>query len=101
VVLLGSGGKLCAAWTPLPANAWSHIAAVGTGNTCKIFINGVDRTDAGATALDPIMPNNLQLTIGRFSGDQSSFFSGRIDNVRVYNIALTQAQITSLYNAKN
>jgi PKD repeat protein len=101
VVLLGSGNKLCAAWNTLPANAWSHIVAVANGAVGKIYINGVDHTDAGSAAVDPIVANTLQLTIGRFAGDKTSFWTGRIDNVRVYSTALTQAQVTSLFNAQN
>ena len=74
----------------LPTNAWSHLAASYDGAMLRLFVNGTQvasRAQSGAIAT-----SNAALTIG---GDAlyGQFFQGAIDEVRIYNVALTQAQI--------
>ncbi len=76
----------------LPLNRWSHLAATYDGVTMRLYVDGVQvssRLQTGniAASTDP-------LTIG---GDliSSQFWAGRIDEVRVYNRALSAAQILS------
>ena len=50
------------------------------------------------------IPHQLNWTIGRaraFSGGQGSWYEGLLDDVRIYNRALSQKEIQSLYNTYN
>jgi len=43
---------------------------------------------------------NAQLRVGRYVATATNYFSGYIDDARVYNKTLTQAEITTLYKAR-
>ncbi len=74
----------------LPLNAWSHLAATYDGQTLRLFRDGQQVASRAQTG--PITVSTGALTIG---GDAlyGQRFAGRIDDVRVYNTALTQQQI--------
>ena len=76
------------------ATGWHHVAAVqdATQNIRKIYVDGVlsGNTD---TAVDCSSPAAFHLGSGDGSDD---FWNGRIDDVRIYDTALSQAEITNL-----
>jgi hypothetical protein len=68
--------------------SWSHIAAIYDGQTLRLFVNGV--LDA-AEAMTGTLPSTMRpLQIGRDSA--ANFFRGRLDEVSIYNIALTDCR---------
>jgi hypothetical protein len=74
----------------LALNAWTHLAATYDGATLRLYVNGVQastRAIAGAMA-----PSTGPLRIGG-NAVWGEWFSGLIDEVRVYNRALTAAQV--------
>jgi len=73
----------------LNANQWYHIAAVKNQNNRKLYINGAEYNLSG-TSLN-VTSNNNPLRIG--SDYSSRFFSGRIDEVRLWNIARTSEEV--------
>jgi hypothetical protein len=81
-----------ASHTPLTLNAWTHIATTYDGANMRFYINGVlvaTRAQTGNIAV-----GNQALRIGgnNVSGE---FFNGLIDEVRIYNRALSAAEITA------
>jgi hypothetical protein len=77
-------------------NQWQHIAVTLDGNIMKVYLNGTlnsMRNDVGTVGTDTI-----DLTIG---GHRPAFVVGNkfIDEVRIYNRALSDAEIQALYNA--
>src|SRR5207253_1648612 len=75
--------------TPLPTNTWSFLTALYDGTTMWLLVNGVVvGSQAGTGGLGT---STSQLQIG-------DFFQGLIDNIRIYNTALTRAQIQSDMN---
>ncbi|NUP81081.1 MAG: hypothetical protein HOV96_26395, partial [Nonomuraea sp.] len=90
-----SSGANAPAASNLPVNAWSHVAATYDGSTLRMFVNGTQ------VATNPTVGNlrtgTSPLRIGGNSGS-GEYFSGLIDEVRVYNKALTPAQITTDMN---
>ncbi|MEV3978275.1 LamG-like jellyroll fold domain-containing protein [Nonomuraea sp. NPDC049758] len=79
----------------LPLNTWSHVAATYEGSRLRLYVNG---SEVGGTS----MYGNLRTGTGplRIGGNSGSgeHFSGLIDEVRVYDRALTPAQITTDMN---
>ncbi len=77
---------------------WHHIVAVansGSG-TLKLYIDGLDVQGVLSSAGSwPTINNTDAMRIG--SSNTTGYFAGPIDEVRVYNTALTAAQIQSLY----
>lgn len=80
----------------------THIAVVfdASANNVKYYINGTldgnEPTDA-----NEIDANLTIFCIGANSDGNLQFFTGVIDEVGVWNKALTQAEITALYNGGN
>jgi glucose/arabinose dehydrogenase/PKD repeat protein len=74
----------------LTANTWTHLAATYDGATLRFFVNGTLVSSVPRTG--PIASSGGVLNIG---GDApfGQYFAGRIDDVRIYNRALTQPQI--------
>ena len=84
----------------LKAN-WHHIAVTSDANNTRIYVNGVKQAE---TTGNLIGYNNAVFDIGAYSSDgnatQSDRFTGLIGVVKMYNYALTEADvIIDLYNA--
>ena len=76
---------------PLPANTWTHLAATYDGAAIRLYVNGVQAASQGEDrALSS--PRRTRSQIG---GDSiyGQYFTGRIDEVRVYGIGADAAQI--------
>jgi PKD repeat protein len=76
--------------TALPLNTWSHLAATYDGATVRLFVNGAQvgsRSQTGtiATSTGPV-------TIGG-DPDYGQHWTGLIDEVRIYNRALSASEI--------
>src|SRR5205809_311342 len=79
----------------LPANAWTHLAATFDGATVRLYMNGVQvASRAQATPLTT-STGTLQIGANGYAGEN---FAGRIDEVRIYNRALTTAEIQTDMN---
>ncbi len=92
VVNVGGTVWQLSAGSQLPINTWSHLASTYDGATQKLYLNGVlagSRAQTGAIAL-----SSGALRIGGNSV-WGEYFAGYIDELRVYNRALTQAEISS------
>lgn len=78
--------------TPVPTE-WTHVAFVNDGTCVRLYVNGVE--DANTVGI-PQMKLPLS-AIGMYSS--ASFLNGSIDSLRVYQSALTQTDVTSLYES--
>jgi hypothetical protein len=79
----------------LPLNQWSHLAATYDGSTLKVWLNGAQ---VGTLAIAGAIPASTgPFLIG---GDAvfSEWFQGSIDDVLVYNRALSQTEIQADMN---
>ena len=74
----------------LPAKTWTHVATTYDGATMRLFVNGTQVASQPATG--PLDASTSPLEIGGSLVDGGPF-AGLIDDVRVYNTALTAAQI--------
>ncbi|MFM5634009.1 DUF6701 domain-containing protein [Aeromonas veronii] len=90
--------------TRIPLNTWSHIvirydAMAANNQRQKIYINGVADTVKGNDA-NSLRTNTQNLEIGRDYIDSRSF-NGRIDEVAIYGLALSDSQIAELYSQRH
>ncbi len=81
----------------LPLNAWSHLASTYDGTNLRFYVNGALITTKATTGAMPNTANPLRIGGNAIWGE---YFSGLIDEVRVYNRALTAAELTADMNAK-
>jgi hypothetical protein len=77
------------------AGVFSHVACVWNGATVQLYVNGVLNASA-AQSLTPAV-NASPLYIGQFGGNADRL-DGIVDEVRIYNRALTQAEVQSDLN---
>jgi len=79
----------------LALNAWNHVAATYDGTTMRVYKNGAE---IGRRALTGSLVNTADpLKLGG-NAVWSEWFKGRIDEVRVYNVARTAAEIAADMN---
>ena len=81
------------------ANAtWYHAACTRSGDTLKYYIDGV-HTTTGTIGSGHSATNTAPFAIGAISGSGGEGFDGNLDDVSVWNRALSDAEITSIYNS--
>jgi hypothetical protein len=76
----------------LPLNTWSHLAGTFDGATLRLYVNGQPVTSRALNG--QVLTTANPLRVGG-NTEWGEYFSGRIDEVRVYNRALSQAEIQS------
>ncbi|MCX5644781.1 MAG: tetratricopeptide repeat protein [Phycisphaerae bacterium] len=74
---------------------WHHIAGVYDGKKMYIYVDGV--LDTSQEASGPIGTDDNPVLIGENGQFPGRFWNGLIDEVRVYNFGLPEAQIQQLY----
>jgi chitodextrinase len=93
----GAGGTFGEVYgaAPLPANTWTHLAVTYDMATLRLYVNGVEVSSVART--ESLATSTYPLEIG---GDSiyGQYFEGMIDEVRVYSVALSQAQIQADMN---
>jgi MSHA biogenesis protein MshQ len=78
----------------LAVGQWSHVLIRYAPNDQRIYINGALAGQATFSGTPVINGDPLQL--GADQGTAGRYFNGELDELRIYNSALSQAQITAL-----
>jgi hypothetical protein len=90
------GNVLESTGSPQPGH-WYFIVATISGTSKKLYINGVlDNSGTGSA----IGANGVELTIGAKKNSGGAYFepfNGSMDEVRIYNRALTPSEVWQLY----
>ncbi len=82
--------------TTIPENIWHHVAIIYGGGSANLYIDGVlDRTAALAA---PANTNQSFYIAAAGKNTPTQFFKGNIDEVRVWNVALTPDQLRFIMN---
>ncbi len=80
----------------IPSGIWHNIAVSYDGTTAKLYIDGV--LDVSKT-MSNVLTNTQSFLIAAADGvNTTSFFNGNIDEVRVWNVALTDKQLRYVMN---
>jgi Concanavalin A-like lectin/glucanases superfamily/Galactose oxidase-like, Early set domain/Bacterial Ig domain/Carboxypeptidase regulatory-like domain/Kelch motif len=74
----------------VPLNAWTHLSVTYDGATLRLFVNGVQASSRAVTGLTVATTGALRIGGNSVWGE---YFKGLIDEVRIYNRALTAAEI--------
>ncbi len=87
--------------TTLVVNTWYHVAVTydASATTMKLYLNG--SLVSGPNTFVSSIPNNSFVQIGNFgTGINDNFgFAGSIDEVRIWNVARTAAEISTNMNS--
>lgn len=81
----------------LPQNAWSHLAATYDGSVFRLYVNGNEVANSPVSG--EIIQSGSGLNIGGNTVWNDEFFQGMIDEVRIYNRALSVPEIRDDMNA--
>lgn len=100
-VYFGAFRNLMQSWIDgqqsLPLGIWTHVAGTWDGTVMRAYVNGVVQQDVSAI-IGPLSGTATPLRIGR--GDTTSLgFHGRIDELTIYDHALTAGEIAAIHAA--
>ncbi|MFV8442712.1 LamG-like jellyroll fold domain-containing protein [Flavobacterium sp. LB2P44] len=77
--------------TALNTSQWYNVGTVYDGSNLKLYLNGTlvaTQATSGTIASDPSV-----LTLGKNPVANTKYFKGKIDEIRVFNVALTDSQL--------
>ena len=81
---------------------WDHVVATYDGNLLKIYFNGTLEGTSFTTGGDIAVDDNIDIHIGSrdtgFAGISKDPSGAKNDEIGVWNRALTQSDVTALYN---
>lgn len=80
----------------LSSDTWHHVAIVKNGNNVKIYIDGTEELNDSGFNQTPIVD---QYFVGGYDGVINNF-TGALDEIRIWNTALTQLDINDRKNRK-
>lgn len=78
---------------------WVFVTVVGNGTTCQFYRNGSIFDTAGNITRLSTGDSRKPLTVGRINGYGISYWNGNVSQTSIYNRALTQDEITIIYNS--
>ncbi len=82
----------------IQAGIWYHVAATYDGNRMRIYKNGVEVANTSKAGIVDINPNVLAVIGNQPPAAGSWPFDGLIDDVRIYDRALSVTEIAALTN---
>ena len=91
----GGGDAAAIGATGLPLNTWTHLAVTYNGATLRLFVNGAQAGSQAASG--SIFSSTSPLRVGGNSL-WGEYFTGLIDEVRIYSRVLTAAEIQTDMN---
>lgn len=77
------------------ANTWHHVAGVFSPGKSRVYLNGVLQAACDYPG-DGQFQNSVRPKIGAFTSATGGFLAGALDDVRIYNVALSDKDIEAL-----
>jgi hypothetical protein len=79
--------------TVMNLNQWHHVAGTFNGAQLKIYVDGIEVGSTSVTGTITSSPYDLRIGECSYSSVSSRPFTGRIDEVRLWNTALSISQV--------
>ena len=95
----GTNANLSSTPSIIVDNQWTHVAFVLDNGTGYMYVNGVQVGTGSLTSVNTPTGNSNMIIGERVSGG-SIPFNGRIDEVRIWDVARTQTEIMNNMNAE-
>jgi len=84
-----------------PANTWTHLAIVASSSGTQLYVNGVlVQTMAVMNLGDSATANTVIGGTGEGSGGDNDPFKGMLDEIRVYNRALSASEVQLVFQKR-
>jgi len=81
--------------TYFTSSTWHLITVVFNGSNATLYCDGVNK---GTGSIASVVANNNPLLIGKIKNETNTLWRGLIDDVRIYNSALSDSDVANLYN---
>ena len=94
---VGTSKKTIVSNAIIPLGIWHNIGITFDGTTAKMYIDGVNSISTNLAGV-PTSTTNSFLIAAADGTNPTSYFNGSIDEVRMWNIALTDAQFRYIMN---
>lgn len=78
---------------------WHHIAALREGINGRVYVDGVESASSSGPVRD--LRSDIGVGVGADIRDNNNFFRGTMDDIRIYDVALTPAEIQQLMIVNN
>ena len=87
-------------YSSIQSGAWHQITVICEKDNQKLYVDGVLK-DTKTSRWDNTGNDAPKLQIGgNINGLASAHFSGKLDNIRIYNRAISSDEVATLYNAE-
>ncbi|MGC6430551.1 MAG: choice-of-anchor D domain-containing protein [Jejuia sp.] len=96
---LNGGAATLTSSVAIPENMWHHVAVIYNSGNATLYIDGVP--DTNATSLPAPVATSQKFLVAAADGfdpNTTNFFAGNIDEVRVWNTALSEDQLRYMMN---
>ena len=97
-ILLFHGGGWTGVQGSITPGTWNYVVGVNNGGTLTIYINGVANTTATSSFFFTYYP--VVFRLGYSTQGPNYYYGGLLDDVRIYNRALSAAEIAAIYDAE-
>ena len=100
-ITVGSGGgqQSVNSSSVVPINGWHHVAVTLAGTACSLYVDGA-QVGSGTITITPSQLGSLNANyLGKSQWSADPYLSGRVDDFRIYNGALSTDQIAALVAA--
>jgi hypothetical protein len=84
--------------TTTVAGTWYHFAATYDGATMRMYVNGA--LEASAASAVSLPNTTFPLRMSSAAPPSTNRFAGRLDEIAIYNTALTAAQVAEHYRSR-
>jgi hypothetical protein len=85
--------------SPIPDRTWTHVVGTYDGSFMRLYINGVLSSEVARTGT--FNADSAPLIIGSDPASDNRRFSGRVDEMAIYNKALSPEEVTLLNGLEN
>ena len=96
-LLLGENGDSFISTATMSLNVWNHICVTVNSSNIVLYVNGVSNVIANPGILP--FSYSTETTMGYRDWSNSNYFNGSIDQVRIFNKALSAGEVNTLYTS--
>lgn len=82
----------------ITTNSWMHLVLIREGNTTRYYLDNVLVFSSVADGMGSTTNPNPELIFGAGRRTINQFFEGKIDDIRIYDRAINNCEIDSLFN---
>lgn len=92
-----TGGTEAVSTTVLQTNTWYYVAATYDGEAAKLYVKVILEDTNISSSPGPLVTTSLPTAIGHLEGWSTQWFEGIIDELCIYDTALSETEIRYLY----